>query len=256
MSGDDIGDVLKGWQFRPGKVTARKIIGDDGRERVQLRLDLGLLQMEMSGRPDGLRPYGKESLLEYYEERIARYKARRGTDEGFKLSSPAVSALAAESVQYYYRYLALFSLGDFAAVARDTARNLRVLDLVKAHAASPADGESLEGYRPYIVMMKTRAHVHRALLERRFREALDKARSGVETIEDHLARSGRPELAASCKELQFLKSWATEIEEAFPADPAVRLRKELDVAVGKERYEEAARIRDALQKLDEESQGE
>ena len=30
-------------------------------------MDLGLLQMEMDGRPDGVRPEGCESWLEYYE---------------------------------------------------------------------------------------------------------------------------------------------------------------------------------------------
>ena len=38
-----------------------------GRGKVQLRVDLGILQMEMNGRPDGHRPEGFESWLDYYE---------------------------------------------------------------------------------------------------------------------------------------------------------------------------------------------
>ena len=37
---------------------ARKIVGEDGKEKLQVRLDLGLLQMELNGRPDGERPHG------------------------------------------------------------------------------------------------------------------------------------------------------------------------------------------------------
>ena len=53
-------------------------MGSDGKEKVQLRLDLGLIQMEMSGRPDGTRPKSCESLLTYHQGRAmaAEKKAR------------------------------------------------------------------------------------------------------------------------------------------------------------------------------------
>jgi len=249
MADDDIKPILDAWRFRPGRVTARRIEGGDGRPKIQLRLDLGLLQMETEGRPDGLTPYGRESLLEYYEDRLERYIARHGSDDDFSLSSPAVSALSAESLQYYYRYLAMFSLSDYEAVARDTARNLRVFDLVNKYAADEDDAWSLEEYRPYVVMMNTRARAHMLLDARRFREALDETRAGIQTIEDYYAATGRPEYAEDCREIEFLKSWAAEIEESFPVDPAAQLKRRLDVAVSEERFEDAARIRDALEKI-------
>ena len=36
----DISDILKHWPFKPGEVNVRRIIGSDGREKLQLRLDL------------------------------------------------------------------------------------------------------------------------------------------------------------------------------------------------------------------------
>ena len=57
------------WPFEPDEVLVRIIPGDDGRSKVQLRVDLGMLQMEMDGRPDGFRPEGFESWLDYYEHR-------------------------------------------------------------------------------------------------------------------------------------------------------------------------------------------
>ena len=64
---NDLSKVLGEWQFRPDEVLVRIVPGDDGRGKVQLRVDLGILQMEMDGRPDGHRPEGFESWLDYYE---------------------------------------------------------------------------------------------------------------------------------------------------------------------------------------------
>jgi hypothetical protein len=56
--GQDIDKALAGWEFKPGMVQARLVTASDGRQVIQLRIDLGVLQMELKGRPDGLRPNG------------------------------------------------------------------------------------------------------------------------------------------------------------------------------------------------------
>src|SRR5689334_25219881 len=83
----DITPVLKGWDYESGTINVRKINGVDGAPKLQMRLDLGLLQMEMNGRPDGTRPHGFESLLEYHEDQLADYRRMNGSDIGFALSS-------------------------------------------------------------------------------------------------------------------------------------------------------------------------
>ena len=70
----DLNNLLKDWPHEPGQVKARKIAGSDGREKVQLRIDLGLIQMELNGRPDGQQPHGFESLLEYHKARAKNAK--------------------------------------------------------------------------------------------------------------------------------------------------------------------------------------
>src|SRR6266550_1226716 len=62
-SSKDLSPMLKGWDFEPGTINVRKIYGLDGQPNVQTRLELGILQMELNGRPDGTRPHGHESLL-------------------------------------------------------------------------------------------------------------------------------------------------------------------------------------------------
>src|ERR1043166_2743122 len=82
----DISSVLKGWEYEPGTINVRKVAGLDGHTKLQMRLDLGLLQMEMTGRPDGVRPHGHESLLEYFESLLEEHKKEHGTELGFHLT--------------------------------------------------------------------------------------------------------------------------------------------------------------------------
>ncbi len=66
----DLARILEDWPYEPGQINVRIISGDDGEPRIQVRLDLGVLQMNIEGRPDGVEPHGYPSYLEYYEQRI------------------------------------------------------------------------------------------------------------------------------------------------------------------------------------------
>src|SRR5437588_10157884 len=77
----DLNIILKDWPHENGNVKVRKITGLDGREKLQLRVDLGELQMEVTGRPDGEQPHNCESVLEYDKRRAARASAK-GEDNG------------------------------------------------------------------------------------------------------------------------------------------------------------------------------
>src|ERR1700733_7285014 len=46
----DLNDLLRDWPHEPGQLKVRKIVGADGRDKLQLRIDLGLIQMETTGR--------------------------------------------------------------------------------------------------------------------------------------------------------------------------------------------------------------
>ncbi len=59
----DINDLLRDWPHEPGRIKVRRILGSDWRPKIQLRIDLGVIQMETTGRPDGARPHGCECLL-------------------------------------------------------------------------------------------------------------------------------------------------------------------------------------------------
>jgi hypothetical protein len=253
LSNKDITPVLKGWDYEPGTINVRKINGSDGAPKLQMRLDLGLLQMELSGRPDGSRPNGCESLLEYYEQELSEHRTRYGTDLGFQLTTEQCQSLREEAVMYYHRYLSLFVLEDFTGVVRDTARNLRVLDLCGKFASDEQDRLLLEQYRPYIIMMNTRAQASMQYKQKDFSAALETVRMGLGQIKEFFIRFGQEDAYTESSEVRVLKKFARDIRRKVPVDPVVKLKSQLDKAVKRERYEEAARIRDEIRRHGAES---
>jgi hypothetical protein len=247
--GLDISHILSGWEHKSDEMNVRRIVGDDNREKIQMRLDLGLLQMEAEGRPDGKRPYGFESLLDYQLDALRRYEERKGTGEGWRLSPEEASKLRQEALQYYHRYLSFFFLEDWVALVRDTARNLAMFDLLWAHGPEE-DKWSSEQYRPYVLMMNTRGKVSLSLQERDYDLALKQLQGGIAAIEAFYEQHGRAELVAESQELQFLREWAEKVEQRKPLTPREKLQKALDEAVRVEAYEQAAQLRDALRALD------
>ncbi len=207
----DITPVLRGWDYEPGTINVRKVNGLDGSPKLQMRLDLGLYQMEITGRPDGRRPHGYESLLEYFETQLADHRRRSGSEDGFHLDGNQCQSLREEAVMYYQRYLSLFVLEDFAGVVRDTARNLRVLDLCGKFAVDEQDQLVLEQYRPYIVMMNTRAAASIDASEKRYADSLRTIDKGLEEIKEFFARFGQEESYPQASEVRVLKRLAREV---------------------------------------------
>ena len=242
----DVRPILAGWDFDPDRVQVRAIAGDDGSEKIQMRIDLGLMQMEISGRPDGERPHGHESLLEFYE---AKAQAAAAAGGQFTLGPDECALLMREGFQYYHRYLSAFHLERFEIVARDTARNLRLFAFVVKHAVRQRDRIEFDRYRPYVEMMHYRALATQALTASDHRAALEHIDDGIKAIRRFLADYGQEDHEGECSELQFLLQWRNDLEHERPIGPLERLEQQLDVSVKLENYEEAARIRDQILRL-------
>jgi len=242
----DITPVLSGWDYEPGSINVRKVTGMDGHAKLQMRLDLGLLQMEISGRPDGRRPHGCESLLDYFESQLKEHETTNGTELGFHLTGEQCQSLREEAVMYYHRYLSLFVLEEFPAVVRDTARNLRVLDLCGKYATDEQDRLVLEQYRPYIIMMNARAAASIHFKVNNYTDALKTIETALKQIKSFFARFGQEEAYSHSNEVRVLKRFGKEIKKKIPADPMAKLQSALDKAIKTERYEEAAELRDRI----------
>lgn len=245
----DIQAIIDGWEFRPNEISVRKILGQDGKWKVQLRLDLGILQMELYGRPDGTKPFGFESLLEYYKNNLRKFRQENGTEDNFHLDSEDCSALQRESIQYYHRYLSLFQLKDFLHVQNDTRRNLDVINLVKKFAIDEKDVWGFEQYRPYVQMMYTRAKASICLVKKDYEQAIIEIENGVEEIQKFFQGYGQSHMSEQSLEIKFLENWRNEILNKRPLSTEEKLEKQLSEAVENEAYEEAALLRDQLNML-------
>ena len=237
----DINAVLSGWDYEPEAMQVRIVAGDDGRDKLQMRVDLGLMQMELSGRPDG-----SESLLDAFERRAGEAEA---AGEAFAVDGRDCQALMREGVQYYHRYLAAFHLGRFDLVVRDTERNLRLFAFVVRHATRARDKQAFDQYRPYVTMMRSRAKAQDALSREEHAPALAAIDEGIEGIRQFLRDYDQAEGEVQCMELGFLLGWRREVESGRPVGPVERLERQLTLAVTLEEFEEASRIRDQLRRL-------
>ena len=242
----DISRILEDWPYEPGNVTVRRIRADDGRDLIQMRLDLGLLQLEATGRPDGRRPHGCDSLLDYHEKQLQKHVDRTGSDRDFHVGEDACDQLRAEGVMYYHRYLAEFILEDYDGVERDTLRNLQLFDFCAAYAKDLSDRYVLEQYRPYVLMMCARARAHRELKHSRPRLALAAVKDALGQVEAFYRRFDQADQIEESNEVSILRTLSEEIAGKIPVDPAAKIRMDLAQAVAEERYEDAAALRDRL----------
>ncbi len=241
----DISSALSGWSFEPGQVNVRIIRGRDGKAKIQLRLDLGLLQMEVSGRPDGRRPHKCASELDYQLHRLKKHCESTGNENDFQLTRRECQRLREESAMFYHRYLSLFVLGQYDGVVRDTRHNIGILNLCRDFGPTEQDRELLEQYRPYIIMMEGRARACAALRDGFVNTSIAYLRG---TLRNVIRTYGNP-AASQSPEALILADMIHDIRRQLPPDPREELHRLLKKAVAGEKYEEAAQLRDQLMAL-------
>ena len=95
-----------------------------------------------TGRPDGQRPYGRESLLDYH------LSSPRGEEAA--LDEEDLTALRDESWQYYVRRNFAFLLEDFAQARDDAEHNLGIWNLIEQSKVSDAAKWSYGKWWPWI----------------------------------------------------------------------------------------------------------
>ena len=247
----DISHILKNWECDPGK-SYRKIVGDDGREKIQVRVDnaafQGVLQMEMDGRPDGKQPYGYDFALDYYRLSLKRYEKAHGTARGFKLDPASCSELFDESLRIYNRYVFLLQLQDYQRVIRDTERNMELFRFVNRHASREKDRMNLERWWPYILRINGTA---RAMLTMQEDQDFDAALKIVENTGEKIQNLPRIEVEEFETEKERSLKALAEMEKAIrahiPQTEIEKLQTDLNRAVAEERFEDAARLRDELE---------
>jgi len=237
---DDISGILGSWPFDTSRIQARMTTGDDGRPVIQLRVDLGVLQMERDGRPDGTRPGGYRSTLHRCR---AILEEAAGAGE---LASEDFPEVDRELLQYHHRRMALFSLGDYARAARDADHSLELISLVREHSSDEAYVAAHVRSLPFVLMERTRARALLALRKRRPRTAVFHVEEGVRLIQEHVRRASCEAGERTLSEILFLRRWARKLRRAHGLEPP--LENQLNAAIKREDYEEAARLRDEIRR--------
>jgi murein L,D-transpeptidase YcbB/YkuD len=228
----DLRPLLLDWPHDPDRLNARVLEIEEGRTVLQVRIELGILQMEIDGRPDG-----GEDVLSKAESMLA-------ADARASIDSDLAAALRHEALQVHQRYVAMLALERYDDVVRDTQRNLRVFDLCHRHASVPEDRTVLEQFRPQVIATRARAAALAALRKEQIpgaRRLLDEA---VEEI-----RGSLPEGMAEPPECAMLEGMRDVLQPKLPVSQRHELERRIQAAIAAENYELAAILRDELRQL-------
>jgi tetratricopeptide (TPR) repeat protein len=246
----DLDDVIQGWPYDPdpGEVLAREVRARDGRTVLQVRIELGVLQLEVGGRPDGLRPHGFTTYLDYLRHCAAsRGQAPGGKSPPWAMTAKQCGEADREFVQFNHRRVAWLALRRYDKAIQDADHTLALMDFIQRHGNEEEFIASHEQLRGPVLFHRTQAATILALERRRYEDAIDALREGVDRLNAHqhswwdqrdAGESPNPAL------IDHLRNFEQEIRSNYRVEKT--LREQLDEAVAREDYEQAARLRDRI----------
>src|SRR6516165_2869094 len=237
----DIDGALRGWDFKPGVVQARLVQASDARQIIQMRVDLGILQIETTGRPDGRRPHGCVSYFKYLKQQ-SRVAGRAG--QSFVLSEEQCEEADREFVQYYHRRICWLALRNYPLAMADADHTIDFMDFVHEHSPSEEYTQAHEQYRGFVVFHRTQAAAALAVEQGDPETAIDAIHDGLEKLRAFFAAYDAEEHMEDDGMVQQLRKMDRSLRRTHHIEAT--LQEQLDEAVAKEEYEKAARIRDEM----------
>lgn len=242
----DLTPFLRAWDYRPGEMNVRLIDGLDGRPKMQIRIELGLLQLELEGRPDGRRPFDAPSLLEHQQARLKSYQDEFGDSAGFILAPDECRALREEAAQFHHRAAGFLSLEQYEPAIMDVERNLHVVELCREFAAAPEDRDMLNPLLPHLLATRARAIATLAVTRKDVKTAMAMLDQGIQQLLQAYAMIGRRDEGETSNEVQLLRGMKDALVPKLPMSQRVELEQRLQAALAAENYELAAILRDEL----------
>jgi hypothetical protein len=235
---NDIDFIFRQWPYQPGVISARPITARDGREVLQMRIEMGLLQMESTGRPDGEHPGGFDNYLDYLKSQFSEGQ------ESAALSEEQCFEIDREFLQYYHRRICCLALRKFAQAVADADHTLALMDFVVAHAPDEQWAASHERYGPFVYFHRTQALTLSVLEESGPEAAIEEINRGLDKLRQmfvDLEAEERFEQDELVTQLQDLKE---SLRKEYHVGRT--LGEQLSDAVAAEEYERAARLRDQI----------
>lgn len=237
----DIDFILRNWEYKPGVAQARLVQAHDGRQVIQLRIDLGALQLETIGRPDGARPHGHTTYFEYLQEQA---RLSRKANRTFALSEEQCQESDREFLQFYHRRMCWLALRQYARAIRDADHTLAFIDFVKRHAPNDEYRDAHEQYRGFVLFQRTQAAAAWKVETNAHEAAVNEVRRGLDRMREFFAEYGREDEFEEDGMVRHLRHVESTLREQYHV--AATLEEQLQQAIADEDYERAAQLRDAL----------
>lgn len=235
---EHLDELLRDWSYEPQTLGVRIVAGSDGRDVLQMRIDMGILQLEMEGRPDGSRPKGCDSYYQYLLSESVRY------GDEFVIDDDQANEVDREFVQYYHRRICWLRLQDYERAIRDADHTLALMDLSKKYSDDDQWTLSHEQYRPFVLFHRTQAAALASLDEGGPEESIQAINGGLDSLrevfEEYEAEDHFDDDELVARLLDLRETLRKEYEVGKTLD------EQLADAVAKEQYELAARLRDEL----------
>ena len=232
-------DLLLKWKFDPEKLNVRMVKGKDGRDVLQMRVDMGVLQLETTGRPDGESLDGHESMLDMLQQ-------KRLDDKSFELDDDQCGEVDREFMQFYHRRICWLRLQYYHRAVMDADHTLRLMDVSSEMSPEEEWSQSHEQYRPFVLFHRTQAAALGELEEDTAEEAVQEINVGLETMREFFIKHEAEEHYDDDELVVRL----IELRESLRSEYRVgkTLKEQLAEAVEGEQYEVAAQLRDELSK--------
>ena len=237
----DIDFLLADWPFQPGIAQARLITTRDGRQVIQLRIDLGVLQLETSGRPDGTHPRGHATYFDYLQEQA---RLARKTSREFAMNDEQCSEADREFLQFYHRRMCWLALKKYPLAIRDADHTLAFMDFVKRHSPNDEYLHAHEQYRGFVLFQRTQAAAAWQVENNAPEAAINEIQAGLERLRQFFIAYERESDMDDDGMVHHLKHIEATLRKQYDIGPT--LQEQLQQAIADEDYERAARLRDAL----------
>ncbi len=239
----DIDEALRSWEIKPGTVQARQVEAGDGRQVLQMRLDLGIVQMEIEDRPDGARPEGFPTYFQYLAFQ-AEEKGRQG--RRFVLSEDQCLEADREFIQFYHRRICWMALENFRRAVADADHTLAFMDFVRDHSPNEEYTQAHEQYRGFVMFHRIESAAALQVQEKSPEAAIDEINSGLEKLQAFFAEHNAEEQMEENPMIEQLRKMEKALRQKHGIETT--LREQLAKAVANEQYEVAAKLRDALRR--------
>ena len=206
-----------------------------------MRVDMGILQLETTGRPDGESYEGHESVLEFLQQ-------TQLLEPDHSLTEQQCMDIDREFMQFYHRRISWLRLQFYNRAVMDADHTLRLMDITESMSPDEEWIGSHEQYRPFVLFHRTQAEALGQLEEASAEEAIQAINSGLTTMKAFFEKHEADDHFDNDELVVRLVDLRESLRNEYSVGQT--LNEQLADAVEQEKYELAARLRDELSRRD------